>query len=980
MKSIRFLLVPLFCISYAFSQQMLGDINSTTPEAKSSPRGFRSFKDGFVFVANTLEFGNEIWWSDGSPNGAHLLKDIFPGPLPGTTSFTLNTAVSIADTLYFLANDGTRGSQIYRTDGTPSGTFRISNFNHSISSLSTYQGQLFYSVNDVVQGTVELWKGSGQIDDFQLVKGSISSMTSLKGMYVANNLLFFSVATSGETELWRTDGTDLGTYAILENVDGIGVGNSSSQFSHYIEFQGKLYVIIRNSGFPYLYESDGTITGTQIVSPIISGFNELINQGSAIVANGEMYFSFAKLSSPYKFYLYKSDGTQLGTSQVALLTSSAVYGHSNLLADDDCIYFLAPGGTGTDLTRYHMQLGTLESVKHLSPLDSMTIQTESAHIAAGDSGTKTLYLPRRISLANRDGQLWRTDGTTAGTYDLQAGIVSSQQVAVGDTFFFASEDSIGDKELYYSDGNIAGTGLLQNIDQSISSLTVNSSSIIWDNSMWIYLDDGMNGGELWRTDGTPSGTSLFRDINPTGSSLTLNFHPFNGKLFFSANDGNGQELWTTDGTIAGTELVVDLVSPVFPPTLISSFPGNFENKGGHFYFTAHYNAEIWRTDGTSNGTEFVIAPGAPPATTNYLVGNLTELNGEIFFATGITNALWKTNGNIGDITRIVDGLPISTSFIPINGEMYFVARDSQGEEVWKSDGTASGTTIIKDVYPPTGQYISSNPEPFGLIAGTNELFFFQDDRNHGRELWKTDGTETGTVMVKDIFPGTKSGIKPGFDFEVEFMNGEIYFVAWDGTHGYELWKSDGTEIGTQMVYDIHTGIESSHPFNFYVDNGHLYFAVYEPATGVELWETDGSTIGTKRLTDINPGIGNSNPEPLGMLGTNLIFSALDGITGRELWAFDITTDIVKPLKEGAYVSLFPNPATESIHLTWDTPIFGNVEASILTLQGKMVDHFQLEVYQKPYETTFSIDNLAAGAYIVVLKHGGGKTIRKFIKQ
>ena len=83
------------------------------------------------------------------------------------------------------------------------------------------------------------------------------------------------------------------------------------------------------------------------------------------------------------------------------------------------------------------------------------------------------------------------------------------------------------------------------------------------------------------------------------------------------------------------------------------------------------------------------------------------------------------------------------------------------------------------------------------------MYFIANDGIHGKELWKTDGTLSGTVMVKDINTGSGDGAI----YCLESVNNVLYFRGDDGTNGNELWKSDGTTSGTIMVKDINSGSE-----------------------------------------------------------------------------------------------------------------------------------------------------------------------------
>src|SRR5262249_5823563 len=106
-----------------------------------------------------------------------------------------------------------------------------------------------------------------------------------------------------------------------------------------------------------------------------------------------------------------------------------------------------------------------------------------------------------------------------------------------------------------------------------------------------------------------------------------------------------------------------------------------------------------------------------------------------------------------------------------------------GVELWKSDGTTAGTTIVKDI--ASGVW---NSNPTDLVDVDGRLFFVADDRIHGRELWTSDGTEAGTILVADIYPGAGSASPTN----LVGVNGRLLFSAADPLAGRELWRSDGT--------------------------------------------------------------------------------------------------------------------------------------------------------------------------------------------
>ncbi len=217
----------------------------------------------------------------------------------------------------------------------------------------------------------------------------------------------------------------------------------------------------------------------------------------------------------------------------------------------------------------------------------------------------------------------------------------------------------------------------------------------------------------------------------------------------------------------------------------------------------------------------------------------------------------------------------STGFFPsrltnVNGTLFF--RDSSGGtgyELWKSDGTAAGTMLVKDI---SAGSTSSNPSYFTNVNGV--LYFRAEDGSNGEELWKSDGTSAGTVLVKDIRPG---GYHAGI-LDLKNVNGKLFFTADSGV-GRRVWVSDGTSAGT---FNVSTGVPVGGIGDFY---GRAVFA----ESNQQVWTSDGTAGGTQLLAISSPIF-----EPTSMLmatGDNLFATASNSAVGQELFRFDRTLSL-----------------------------------------------------------------------------------------
>ncbi len=239
-----------------------------------------------------------------------------------------------------------------------------------------------------------------------------------------------------------------------------------------------------------------------------------------------------------------------------------------------------------------------------------------------------------------------------------------------------------------------------------------------------------------------------------------------------------------------------------------------------------------------------------------------EMNGKLYYlfsdqATG-NSALYVSDGtSIGTYKISQDNVSISGPIIIGGNKIYFYATDGiNGKEPWISDGTTAGTHMIKNINPSTSNFDFSTFSVSYLSADDNKAFFIGSDGTNGEELWVTDGTESGTVMTKDIYEGaTGSQIKVSNSMGTNMKDGKLYFFAVNGTGGFTLngeepWVSDGTSAGTFMLKDIKTGYNpsstSANTKHFVAFNGKMYFfAAGDTAALCGLYETDGTSIGTQ---------------------------------------------------------------------------------------------------------------------------------------
>lgn len=825
------------------------------------------FGELLYFAADDGCHGWELWRTDGTSEGTILLKDVYPGlpssypykPRESPTPF----AAPLDNRLVFTANDGIHGYELWITDGTPEGTSLFEDVlpgpsGSSPKYLVPFNGRLLFTALDTYPSSREIWiTGDGQgpsarVSEKAAFWGDGPAPYSVPWTIVGNWFLFIGYGDADELGLWRTDGTDAGT-VFLKDMD---IGNWTFSSYNFVTHGSKALAIVNTAADASgLWLTDGTTTGTQLLQAFdVASVSRPVAFKSGV--------AFVAVRADGTGQLWKSDGTPEGTVVFKEFPPVPYY--------------------------------TNHGFSVLTPVG------EEMFFAVADSA--------------HGQELWRTDGTEEGTVlvkDIRSGSLGSYiryLTNIDGTLFFTSNDGIHGNEIWKTDGTEAGTVLIKDI-RPPSKGAFDPSRVLpaadMGGRLFFAADDGALGAELWVSDGTSRGTRLVEDLfTGYGSSTPGHFVPLGNRLLFTAHSGyTGRELWRSDGTPAGTYLVKDIRPGYDDAIEIYSLFSGLAAYGDSVYFAANdgmHGREIWKSDGTEEGTSLLldIEPGANSSSPL----SYTQFGGCLLFSARTEaggGALWKTDGTATGTLMVSDTKGSSNTYggapedlTVHDGTLFFCALNpSLGDMLWRSDGTATGTLPIAKVprrsdgwgYPA----VYSKPEEHLMAGNGRGVVYVAYQKGPGTEIFASDGTPEGTRMLKDIAPETTSGVSsdPLDGPHLTHAGALTYFIANDVVHGMELWKTDGTTSGTEMVRDIVPGPDGSVPTDLTVWKGQLYFTAFQPETGCEPWTSDGTEAGTRRIADLNPGPEHSNPYAFTGSGDYLYFVADDGSgIGYELWA------------------------------------------------------------------------------------------------
>lgn len=549
--------------------------------------------------------------------------------------------------------------------------------------------------------------------------------------------------------------------------------------------------------------------------------------------------------------LWATDGTPAGTRRVADLCPGRCAGEPQALRrSGDLLFFIAGNTTTGDNTFWVWRSDGTDDGTY--PLADLKIDV------FGSVGPISYLSPLRggavfiVRAGGRRGyDLWRTDGTRAGTRAIFA-LPGEFGLRTPDNRRHPFLSGSGPEVVRFdwqdapwvTDGTALGT-------HPTAELPIRLCS----NGEWIELDhrliypgvDDEKGCEPWVTDGTPAGTRRLRDLNPgSGSSFPVSFVGGRSDVYFTARDEfNRLQLWKTDGTTGGT-VRVRTARPERP----LNKAGILAAVGSRIYFVADdgvHGLELWKTDGNPATTQRVadLTPG--PASSQILFG--LAVGESLYFIARTAEApdgsVFRTTGTAASTVRI-EGTSQTGFLSAFGGRLLLEVNSADGDSsvLAISDGTAARPrTLFRLVRAP-----SSFPADFA--ATSRGLLFTADDGVHGGEIWRTDGRPSGTRLLADLLADNAGLVTRPRLFS---SRDGVFISLLNFDPGPSVAWSDGGPEPPRILVDegglrfARGFVETAAGTSFFLDHG------FTDPPGLDLWGSDGTPAGTAPLAAIDVG-------------------------------------------------------------------------------------------------------------------------------
>ncbi|MGH9360716.1 MAG: ELWxxDGT repeat protein, partial [Thermoanaerobaculia bacterium] len=544
----------------AAGTRLLVDIQpGREPQQEGGPdRSVAAMGGRLYFGADDGRHGYELWRSDGSAAGTHLVRDL----APGRASSYAQRLLAAADRVYFLAAEHRTRFGLWRSDGTATGTRPVPVGSTLLADALTLGGSLLFA-DPVPNRGVDLWITNGTsaarlLRSWPNPPSGVSQVTLLARI---GQLAYFEVIAGSlqgvDIALWRTDGTARGTLRLAQLEQGV----------YMVPFDGNAYFASSTGYAAELWTSDGTPAGTRLFADLHPGDRSSSPAQLTDVA-GTLFF--AADDGEHGPEVWRSDGSGAGTALLADLAPPPPFGESpRLLARLGDRLLFATTETDPPYQTVDGSLWITDAAGHGADLLRRDIgQAQAPRLLGGNA----LFFTVRAEDEDYEWllRLWRSDGTAAGT-ELVADIgefprsgpqgwslpppVLRHVVIAGGRLYFLVQGT-----LWRSDGTAAGTGVVEGLCAGACD-AFHALAAVGDVLYLAAVEYGLDGGSetLWRSDGTPQGTHLIQPFfgGPFSPSLDR-LTPAGSRLLFVADDRvHGAEPWVSDGTAAGTRMVRD---------------------------------------------------------------------------------------------------------------------------------------------------------------------------------------------------------------------------------------------------------------------------------------------------------------------------------------------------------------------------------------------------------------------------------------
>ncbi|MGV3754120.1 MAG: hypothetical protein ACO1QS_01910 [Verrucomicrobiota bacterium] len=883
----------------------------STGYSSTAPYDFAVVNGIGYFAAEDAIHGEELWRTDGTPEGTWMVADINTGwPSSGPKRFMAG------ESLVYFVGSGPYGQRLFRSDGTATGTFPVrdelprgpaNELNRAL--LGVVDDQLYFAAAANGDYDFELWTtdgtraGTRQVKNLAAAGAGVMFPEQAAGGGAALGNRFFYSANNGVEgyHLWETDGTAAGTRQLKNLVPPGKLGGLTGDWvngypQNFLAADGLVYftAISPVDGREW-WRTDGTPEGTYMLPQFAperpahdeAGFSSISEANHAITLGNYLFYSARRFDSQGLNYaavpaLAVSDGTAAGTRLLRenleiqfMLTKSAgkvwfIARDRNAISDPEHHYGLWSATAEechfvTSVRPYSRLMAVGDTLYGVNPVGGLlAVDAVTEQVLYGGAVWNTMEETWSVPAP-----LLAPSGAAAADHDLK------HFAAVGARLFFSRHTPENGLEPWITDGTPAGTHLLQDIYKHPEGIREMSGPMFLGTEGIVYFPVGATSLNL----------NLVRFEPGMGSPETVPGYyvsSFGGYGWGTELDGSIICALTpvVDGETAPSQLHIirgDVISALVPATGAEylNSPFGFTRSGNNVFFFAYSASDelsLWRTSGTTETTVKVKTWSDYEGRDWSIPGTIVISGDRIYFpvfyisSTELSQNNYELFSSDGTAVGTYSFATVPTLYAPVSGASFSVSLLPLGNGVlffrpvgyWYNDGTPEGTVPFNLF---AGQTITSMRAVAGQIWYTVL----------GSGLWRTDGTPEGTHAVSSTITSLVGGAE--FQSSIYLYNGGgIYVIAHDFLSAQPVFVADPENFGG--IYWM-TATED-----------HLYFSVSDSLHGVELWRTDGTLKGITFVQDIWPGSMPSDVANLRQVGANIFFTATDH-RGREPWIMPV---------------------------------------------------------------------------------------------